>query len=105
MSSTTVQAINLEDEQITVLFNQHWFQEDINTLHKLLLKNNSNIAIKEVIIGADRENIRFHWLDTEFILNFECYSQSCWLEMQQPRDISKTRDLFNLLSKNHTDHV
>ncbi len=105
MSSIKIQAINLVDEKITVLFNNYWVQEDVNTLSKLLLNTVSNITIKETIIGADRENIRFHWLDSEFILNFECYSQSCWLELQNSQSTSNIHNFFNLLTVSNTCHA
>jgi len=97
MSPIAIQSINLVNNQITVLFNQHWFQEDITKLRQLLLNNVSNLCIKEIIIGADLENFRFHWLDNEFILNFDYYSQSCWIETQAAHSLTKIQTLFTLL--------
>ncbi|MBL4899617.1 MAG: DUF3630 family protein [Colwellia sp.] len=99
MSSITIQSIDLIDNQITVLFDQSWFQEDIMTLRQLLLSNISNLCIKEVIIGADLENIRFQWLDKEFILNFDYYSQSCWFDTQNQHSLAEIQALFNILTK------
>ena len=105
MSSITVQSINCVNNKITVLFNQSWFQEDITTLRQLLLGNVSNVRIKEIVIGADLENIRFQWLDTEFILNFDYYSQSCWFDTQYSLSLTQTNDLFTLLTKNNDRYV
>jgi hypothetical protein len=105
MSSLAVQSINCVNNQITVLFNQNWFQEDITTLRQLLLSNISTLRIKEIVIGADLENIRFQWRDTEYILNFDYYSQSCWFDTQYPQNLTETNDLFTLLNKNNDRYI
>ncbi len=66
----------------------------------MLFHNVSNLCIKEIIIGADLEKIRFHWLETEFIINFDYYSQSCWFDTQDPHSLAETPALFNLLTQN-----
>lgn len=101
MSPITIQSINLANDQITVLFKQSWLQEDITTLRQLLLNNIPNHYVKELIIGADIENVRFQWRDTEFILNFDCYSQSCWFDTQDLHKTEDTKVLFNLLSQHN----
>ncbi|PCI52895.1 MAG: hypothetical protein COB45_11495 [Gammaproteobacteria bacterium] len=105
MSPITIQSITLVNNQITVLFDQHWFQENITTLRHLLLNNISSLCIKEMVIGADLENVRFQWLDTEFIVNFDYYSQSCWFETQGHDNLAETLALFNLLTQNNNNHV
>jgi hypothetical protein len=105
MSSIVIQSINLVNNQITVLFDQSWFQEDITTLRQLLLSNVPNLSIKEIVIGADLENVRFLWLDTEFVVNFEYYSQSCWFDTQDPSTLEETHALFNLLTQNKQHYV
>lgn len=105
MSTIAIQSINLINNQIIVLFDQSWFQEDITTLRQLLLSNISNLEIREVIIGADLENVRFQWLDTEFILNFDYYSQSCWFDTQNSQSLAETNALFDLLTKNNEHYV
>jgi hypothetical protein len=51
------------------------------------------VVIQDKIIGADRENIRFSWKDCYFVLNFDYYSQSCWIEGQ---DSASTQELATL---------
>ena len=99
MTHIAIQSINLTGEQITVLFNKGWFQEDIITLRQLLLDKVPNHLVKEVTLGADRENIRLLWLKAEFSLNFDYYSQSCWFSAQDDISISEIHPLFNLLTK------
>ncbi|NQY87236.1 MAG: DUF3630 domain-containing protein [Colwellia sp.] len=105
MSPIAIQSINLVNNQITVLFEQHWFQEDITKLRQLLLSNVSSLCIKDIVIGADLENVRFQWLDTEFIINFDYYSQSCWIDTQDPLSIAITHSLFKLLVQNNENYV
>ena len=99
MAHITIQSINLISEQITVLFKQSWFQEDIITLRQLLLDKVPNHLIKEITLGADRENIRFLWLNDEFVLNFDYYSQSCWFSAQDEISRLTIPPLFDLLTK------
>jgi len=101
MSSIAIQSINLVNNQITVLFNQHWFQEDITNLQQLLFNNVSNLSIKETIIGADLEQVRIQWLDTEFSVTFDYYSQSCWFDSQDPDSLTEIQSFFNVLSNNN----
>lgn len=77
----------LEDQQIRFSFKKepqaYWHQEDVKSFYESLFSLVENIVIKEVISGADRENIRFLWQQRyDFVLNFDCYSQSCWLEAE-----------------------
>ena len=103
MSSITIQSINLLDNKIIVTFNKNWFQEDIATLRKLLLSNISELSIKEVIVGADIENVRFMLLDKEFTLNFEYYSQSCWFDTQSLDSLPEINVLYNTLTNNNNE--
>lgn len=105
MSSIKIQSINFVENQITVLFNQHWFQEDITNIRQLLLSNIPNLCIKEVVIGADLENVRFQWLDAEFTVSFDYYSQSCWFETQDSNHLTEIISLFDLLTQNHKSYV
>ena len=74
-------------------------------LFQLLFNNISNLCVKDVVIGADLENIRFLWLDTEFTVNFDYYSQSCWFETQDLQSLTEIDSLFNLLIQNNERHV
>ena len=105
MRPIAIQSINYRDMQITALFNQHWFQEDIVELHQLLLSKIPEYRVKEVTQGADREDIRFQWREAEFILHFDYYSQSCWLSVQDEINVLKIQSLFNLLKKSQSSHV
>jgi len=74
-----ITAISNIDDQVMISFNEQWFQEDIPLLCQRVFLSLSGYEIKEKTVGADRENIRFIWERSEFLLNFDFYSQSCWL--------------------------
>lgn len=99
MPQFTLQTINIFDEQISVLFDQAWFQEEIIILRQLLLSKIAGHQVKETILGADRENTRFCWSGAEFILNFDCYSQSCWIGAHDEISLLKIPPLYELLAK------
>lgn len=100
MSSIKIKSIHLVDVTISIIFDDNWFQEDIMMLQQLLLNNINNVNIKEVIQGADRQSIRFSWLNAEFILHFDYYSQSCWFSAYDESTINKIHDLLHLLTEN-----
>jgi hypothetical protein len=99
MPRITIQSINFIDEQITILFDQSWFQEDIGKLRQLLLNKIPEHHVKEITLGADREDVRFQWLNAEFILNFDYYSQSCWVSAHDEVSTAEIQPLFNLLTQ------
>lgn len=100
MNKNPIQSIYHDNEHITVIFTQTWFQEDITLLSQSLLTQIPDHQIKEIIQGADRENIRFTWLQSEFILHFDYYSQSCWFSALDESSISAIPYLFNQLKNN-----
>ena len=99
MNHIAIQSINFIGDKITVLFDQNWFQEDISELRQLLLDKIPEHNEKEVTLGADRENVRFQWCHTEFVLNFDYYSQSCWFSTQYEISNHEIKPLFNLLTQ------
>lgn len=80
--TNNIESIRLEQTCLSILFKQEWFQEDISVLKDLLLLPIMPVVIQEKNKGADREDIRFNWQASYFVLNFDYYSQSCWIEGQ-----------------------
>ena len=75
--------MKLTDDYIVMIFwKSYWHQEDIHTLASTLIKHLEGAEITENIIGADRINVRFCFKHGYFVLNFESYSQSCWIEAE-----------------------
>ena len=89
----SLESLTYQVDHLNVTFKNDWYQENIAVLIDLLFLPIMPIAIQEKIIGADRENIRFSWDDNYFVLNFDYYSQSCWIEGQD----STSTDLLAIL--------
>ncbi len=93
-------SVKHDEQQLIFSFlnldHRFWFQEDINTLYLGIFSLLEDVVIKEVISGADRENIRFSWqINYDFILNFDCYSQSCWLAAENELSQDKLVMLYH----------
>lgn len=89
----SLESLTYQIDHLNVTFKHQWYQENIEALIALLFLPIIPVAIQEKIIGADRENIRFSWDDCYFVLNFDYYSQSCWIEGQ---DSASTEQLATL---------
>ncbi len=89
--------ILLDGCSIAIQFDQAWFEEHISFLIKLILDNIADAQIVERILGADREYVRFNWLNNQFILHFESYSQSSWIE-DESLDNIKIIELFHQIN-------
>jgi hypothetical protein len=92
----SVASIQQSDNCVTFKFLCFWYQEDIEFLKAKVFDNLPVITVLEVIEGADRVNIRFVWQNKSyFSLNFDCYSQSCWIEGE---DVVSTQQLGSLIT-------
>lgn len=79
--SMTIKNIELVSENIIIYYRKYWYQEDIPFLIEQLLYIADTFETKENIIGADRESFRVSWQNkAQFVINFDYYSQSCWIE-------------------------
>lgn len=95
----SLQALTYQVDHLNVIFKNDWYQEDINELIALLFLPIQPIVVKDKIIGADRENIRFSWHDYYFVLNFDYYSQSCWIEGQDGASSQELTTLHLAITK------
>lgn len=93
--------LSLIEEQLSIIFKNTWFQEDINTLSQMIFKRIAKHDIKEQVLGADRETIRFTWQNAELALNFDYYSQSCWISAHDQQSQTQIPVLKNLLEKHY----
>ncbi len=94
-----LESLTYQDDHLNAKFTSDWYQEDINELIELLFLPIKSIAIQDKIIGADRENIRFSWDDFYFVLNFDYYSQSCWIEGQDSASTQQLKTLHIAITK------
>jgi len=73
-------AKTVNSNSLQLLFNLDWYQEDTLNLSEIVFDKLEDCQILEKISGADKEYVRFIWHGHAFIINFECYSESCWIE-------------------------
>ena len=99
MTKQFITAITKQTEYLTLNFDQPWFQEDIEELYQQVFSALIQVNIQGKITGADRENIRFSWQGHYFVLNFDCCSQSCWLEGQDNESTAQIEHLYVALVK------
>jgi hypothetical protein len=97
LSTQDIKLIENTPEYLNITFTFSWYQEDIYDLIKLIFKPIMPLNIQESILGADRENIRFKWHQYYFVVNFECYSQSCWIEGQDEQSKAYLLTLYAIL--------
>ena len=72
----------LETGTINIVFDSDWYLEDISRLSEQIYANIPDSRAIETVTGADREYFRFEWQQQIYILQFECYGQSCWIEAE-----------------------
>ncbi|WDE11737.1 hypothetical protein [Thalassomonas haliotis] len=87
----------VDQQMITLVFSQYWYQEDIEELAGLVLAGLGNISSKNTVLGADREDIHFYWRNVCYVLYFESNSQSCWLEAESREDHALLAEMHELL--------
>lgn len=95
-----VASLTYQVNYLSVIFTQQWCQEDISALTRSLFQYVSAIILQEKVIGADRESIRFSCQQYAFVLNFDCYSQSCWIEGEDGTSAAQLKMLYREI-KNH----
>ena len=93
LSQFTPNYHQLADGVIMISFQQVWDQDDIARL-KSIIMDKTELQQVEHILGADRENFRLRWQQRIFCLNFDCYTQSCWIETELEQDSELLADLL-----------
>ncbi len=76
-----------------------WTLEDIPTLQQCFLAQLPQFTVLEHIQGADRCVVRLTWKNWYFSLNFECYSESIWLEADDEQSTAALKIIFNISAK------
>ncbi|TKB45578.1 DUF3630 family protein [Thalassotalea mangrovi] len=96
------QAITLtEDNIILIRFNQEWQLDDIEHLIVLVMDKIAGAQVLEHVIGADREYLRFTCNGLYFLLQFESYSNSCWIEAEDEFSQPGISALYRQLYQSH----
>ena len=73
---------HLIENALDIRFSEQWYQEDIKQLCQDICQFLPDVKKVESLQGADRETFRLRWQNYYLLLNFDFYSQSCWLEME-----------------------
>jgi len=99
MQAHTIQANYVDHQEghyIAINFNRDWSQEDVAQLSRELLDKLGEIKVIEHAQGADLETLHFLYLDQEFLLSFEFYGQSCWIESLNNQGLAYLNDLYKV---------
>lgn len=99
-TKSAIKITNIEEVNPSVLqfqFNVDWTMEDIAVIIDHFLQQTSAIVM-EVIQGADVHCVRVRLDDNEFLLNFEEYSHSCWIECATEQDVLRLKEIKDYLS-------
>lgn len=78
MASFTIELT--ENKTLLFRFKDYWECEDIPELQQHISLLLAGYQLIENVLGADRQYMRFEWQSFSYILQFESYGQSCWLE-------------------------
>lgn len=79
-------SVSTIENSIDIRFTHSWYQEDIELLLKLIFAKLNGVNVIEKQLGADRETYRLLIENNYLTLNFDYYSQSCWLEPESEQD-------------------
>ena len=96
---SAIKSVEFNNESISILFHNVWSQEQISTVVPLIFNALVNVETLELQHGADCGLIRLKWNNTIFILQFDCYSQSCWIDVESFIDIEQLRKLHHCLKR------
>ncbi len=89
----------IEGTTLSITFTKSWFQDDLEEIRQQVFLTISEVTKIENILGADRENTRFIWKNQYFTLNFEYYSQSCWIEVEGTANSKVLNTLQQILTQ------
>ncbi|QDP02631.1 DUF3630 family protein [Thalassotalea sp. PS06] len=91
--------ISLSADNIILLrFGNDWDQEDISEMITRIFERIANANVAEHVTGADREYLRFRCNNHHFLLQFETYSNACWIEAEDEFSEPGIAELFKQLS-------
>jgi hypothetical protein len=90
-----------ENINLVIHFSSSWQQEDIPCLVKAIMRQLIDITVVEKIQGADRETVRLLYQKQYFSLNFELYSESCWLSVEGINEHLLLPEIASILTGKH----
>lgn len=76
-----------------------WSQDDLPLMIAQYFQQYPYLKKVEWSQGADLEAVRFKWQHHDFSINFECYSQSVWLECPEQNGAALLADLYHNMNQ------
>ncbi|MDN3652972.1 DUF3630 family protein [Thalassotalea ponticola] len=89
----------INNHTVAITFTDDWQIEQTEDLAKHILSYLDEHQVLEKVIGADRFDCRFRFLQCDFVLHFEHYSESCWIEAQDRFNQRGVQDIVAALIK------
>jgi|TARA_B110000211_G_scaffold66263_1_gene76480 hypothetical protein len=99
-TESAIKITNIKEVNPRVLqfqFNAEWTMDNTTVIIDHLLQQTS-ATVLESIQGADVYCVRIRYGVSEFLLNFEEYSHSCWLECATAQDTLGLKEIKHALS-------
>ncbi|GAA6205743.1 DUF3630 family protein [Thalassotalea sp. SU-HH00458] len=75
-----------------------WSQDDLTSMVERYFQQYVILQKVEYSQGADLASVRFKWQQHDFTLNFECYSQSIWIECPEHDSAALLAKLYQLMN-------
>lgn len=87
-----IAALEQQQRLLLITFDHEWDQDDIAQLSDIVLQQLNHEAAQDLHViehvkGADREYFRIRFQQDYLILQFESYSNSCWIEPEDQLEI------------------
>lgn len=85
------------DNALSIEFDSPWMMDDLSPFIDHVINVCGITTVNEVILGADLHCVRFTYEEDVFLLQFEEYSQSSWIETETPEGEVHLMTLESLL--------
>ena len=90
----------LHQDYISFEFEQSFEQEDIAQLNAKLVTHFPQAQVLETYLGADRVSYRMQVHEQYWVIHYEVYSQSCWLESEYETTEVELKSLYFSIKSN-----
>lgn len=85
------------ENALSIEFDLPWMMDNLSPFIDHVLNACGITVVNEVILGADLHCVRFTYKEDVFLLQFEEYSQSSWIESETPGGEAHLMTLESLL--------
>ncbi|MFD2165673.1 DUF3630 family protein [Thalassotalea euphylliae] len=95
MQQLAMTHVKQREHCIDIRLAQSFDEDDVESIAESLIQRHLDARTIENISGADRFNARFILNSSTFVLNFEIYSQSCWIDIESSE---LNNDFYHILT-------